>query len=267
MCLNETQKKIRDVNFGSNVIILEQMRDLNDRKGGGLMILHRNSKDIKLEKIESINRDILVAKGSISGWDVVIIVVYFSVSDRERNYSIRIEIENILGKRIDEAVLIVGDFNGHIGYLGEQNLDANGKMILDWLEKYKVTLLNDVKCSGLYTWSRDEQKSVIDFAIGTNKFYEKYNKMEIDEKQYKFDLTDHNLMEIHLNIGNEKRKFNRKTWITREYYKTDKKSLEKYSMKLKDSITAQKVNNMKDLESRIIKTANVHLKKHIEERT
>ena len=85
--------------------------------------------------------------------------------------------------------------------------------------------------------------------------------MEIDEKQYKFDLTDHNLMEIHLNIGNEKRKCNRKTWITREYYKTDKKSLEKYSMKLKDSITAQKVNNMKDLESRIIKTANVHLKK------
>lgn len=48
-----------------------------------------------------------------------------------------------------------------------------------------------------------------------------------DEKQVKFDLTDHSLIKIHLeDIGNIKRKHNRKIWILREYCKTDKDSLE-----------------------------------------
>lgn len=51
LCLTETHKKIRDVNFDKNMTILEQMRESKDRKGGGIMILYQQDKYIRLEKV------------------------------------------------------------------------------------------------------------------------------------------------------------------------------------------------------------------------
>ena len=40
-----------------------------------------------------------------------------------------------------------------------QKLETNGKMILEWMEKYRlITLNDDERCKGLYTWNRGEQK-------------------------------------------------------------------------------------------------------------
>ena len=91
-------------------------------------------------------------------------------------------------------MLIVGDYNGHAGFKGKQRIDSNVKMIIDWMKKYKLTMLNDVKCEGVCTWSRNYQKSVIDYALATDKFYEKYYKMKIDEEQEEIDISDHNLL-------------------------------------------------------------------------
>ena len=37
-------------------------------------------------------------------------------------------------------------------------------------------LNDDVSCEGKYTWSRCAQKSVIDYALVTGKFYYKFGK-------------------------------------------------------------------------------------------
>ena len=62
--------------------------------------------------------------------------------------------KNILKEKEENPVLLLGDFNGHVGFLGEQKLNINGKLILEWLDKYDLTILNDVcECEGTYTWS------------------------------------------------------------------------------------------------------------------
>lgn len=73
------------------------------------------------------------------------------------------------------------------------------------------------------TWTRDNQKRNIHYALASDKFYDKDNKMKIDEEQEEVDLLDHNLMEIQLNVKQIKKHYKRKEWICREYYKTDKR--------------------------------------------
>ena len=260
VCLTETQKKIRDINFNSNVVILKQMREPKDRKGGGLMLLHQQNKNIVLNKVATRNKDILHVKGSIRGMDIVMIIVYFSVNDKERNSSMKEEIEKILENNIDEALMIIGDINGHVGFKGGQKLDDNGRMILNWLERYKLTMLNDdVKCQGEFTWSRDEQKSVIDYAIVTDKFYDRYKKMKIDEDQDIIDISDHNLIEIQIEVKQNKN-YSSKEWITREFYKTDNDSLNKFQLELEENFAREAVKDIHDLEKRIVDTADKVLK-------
>ena len=53
--------------------------------------------------------------------------------------------------------------------------------------------------------------------------------MEIDEQQEKFDLTDHNLIEISLKLNYMHPIYNRRgKWKEKIYYNLDEKSLEKY---------------------------------------
>ena len=44
VCLTETQKKIRDVMFSKDCKIIENMREKEDRKGGGLMVIYKENR-------------------------------------------------------------------------------------------------------------------------------------------------------------------------------------------------------------------------------
>lgn len=126
--------------------------------------------------------------------------------------------------------MILGDFNGHVGFKDKQAVDDNGKMTLDWLEMYNLVMLNnDFKCTGEITWKRNEQESVIEFVLVTPKLYKEYREMEIDEEKQYFDLSDHSLLKVILERKDERSKIKgRERWEIREYYKTDKCSLEEY---------------------------------------
>lgn len=126
--------------------------------------------------------------------------------------------------------MILGDFNGHVGFKDKQAVDDNGKMTLDWLEMYNLVMLNnDFKCTGEITWKRNEQESVIEFVLVTPKLYKEYREMEIDEEKQYFDLSDHNLLKVILERKDERSKIKgRERWEIHEYYKTDKCSLEGY---------------------------------------
>lgn len=263
LCISETQKKVNDIKGSSNMAITEQMRELNDKKGGGLMLIHRKSKDLFFDKVETKSRDILITRGNIRGWEVIVILVYFCVNEKEGNNKIRQEMEKYIEANIEKPIIIIiiGDYNGHVGFKGEQKLDENGKMIINWMEKHSLTMLNDVKCKGLYTWGRNNQRSVIDYALASDRFYEKYIKMEIDEDQEKFDLSDHNLIEVYIRAGQGGKRYNRRTWITREYYKTDEESMKVYGERLMESLVREKAQNMKELEERMLVIANKFVKR------
>ena len=129
-------------------------REVKDKKGGGLMLLYKSNKDVEITKINTKNYYILFAKGKVLNTEFKIILVYFSAGnsqdDRCRDNTLRQDCENIMGNLKDEAFIVLGDFNGHIGFLGYQALDKKGEMIIEWMNNYGLTLLNAVdECEGL----------------------------------------------------------------------------------------------------------------------
>ena len=111
-----------------------------------------------------------------------------------------------------------------------------------------------------YTWAKGNMKSVIDYALLSDKMYNKLNRMIIDEDQELMDLSHHNLIEIQMEAACERKNYNSKDWITRDYYKTDKKSLIAFRNELERSIVREKINNIKELEGSIMRIANKVLK-------
>ena len=129
------------------------MRDLKDTKGVGLMIINKKNSIFKLNKKETNHSDILLTMCSMINFEFMIILVYFACDNNERNKKISSEVERLIRKYENMPVLILGDMNAHVGFLGPQKLNNNGRIILDWLDRLDLTLLNlDVNCQGEITW-------------------------------------------------------------------------------------------------------------------
>ena len=60
------------------------------------MVLHKKTRKIELNKVETRSKDTLYVKGNIEEWKVSIVLVYFSVGDTARNNEIKQEIEKIM---------------------------------------------------------------------------------------------------------------------------------------------------------------------------
>lgn len=52
-----------------------------------------------------------------------------------------------------------------------------------------IMLNDDLQREGMYTWSRNEQKSGLDYALCNNKFFDIYTSMKIDQEQEKVDIS------------------------------------------------------------------------------
>ena len=91
ICLTETQQKYDKITWTDSFGKVEKMRDVSDKKGGGLLILFKLNDWFKLEQIETKNADVLYATIKASGSVLHIILVYLSIpktsDDRERNRS------------------------------------------------------------------------------------------------------------------------------------------------------------------------------------
>ena len=77
LCLTEAQQKMEKVNFSKNVKYVTSMRDVEEKKGGGLMILYKNG-NILMKKIETIHKDILIIQCQIFGLELRMILIYMS---------------------------------------------------------------------------------------------------------------------------------------------------------------------------------------------
>ena len=112
------------------------MRDINDKKGGGLMMIVDELDDIAMDRFTSNCRDVLGVRMEMGSFHFAMILVYLDMRDAVRNAKIYEEIDRIMAE-IPEGVgkLVVGDFNGHVGFLGDQEVNGNGTMILDFMER------------------------------------------------------------------------------------------------------------------------------------
>ena len=99
----------------------------------------------------------------------VLIIPYLSTNNLSRNKQIYIELYQLINNNTDKNILILGDFNGHIGILGPQILNSKGKDMLKFAEDNNLNILNlDPDCSGEITRYQYPHKSAIDFALCNN---------------------------------------------------------------------------------------------------
>ena len=204
VCLTETQHKYEKVLIHKDLRSFTAMRNAQDKKGGGIQVILPRIRQIRLNKVENENKDLLELEGVLFGIEIKILVVYFDSKKygegRKRNHGLRKILEDKLENNDKDGLLVMGDFNGHIKMLDQSKEDANGKMVLKWMDEFNLTLLNlDEKCKGLYTWRRKllngkEQKSAIDFILVNNKMYELFEGMSIDEDRLRIDYSDHSLL-------------------------------------------------------------------------
>ena len=229
--------KQENIQINKNIANINSMREKEDRKGGGLMVLYRKNNKINLKKIENKNNNIMEMEGRCLGLKLRIVLVYFDVRKGAKglnaNRKIEKAVEKIIEKDEEEALVILGDFNGHIGIMEENSpLDRNGKMILRWLDDYNLTLLNlDDKCEGTYTRTFKKQKSIIDYVLINNKMYNRFKEMKIDENKEIFDISDHNLITVNFSIKNEGN-ISKNKMIEREYYTKDPETIKIYCKEL-----------------------------------
>ena len=117
------------------------------------------------------------------------------------------------------------DFNGHLGFIGEQEVDSNGRMVLELMERYNLILLNaDDRCEGKITRSFRQEKSAIDFVLVNEKLYENYKSLRIDEEKEYYDLSDHCMLETFF-VWENQRTQSKKEKIEASYYYSVKDGL------------------------------------------
>ena len=128
-----------------------------------MMIISKEQQDIVLNPVKTTSKDLLIMKGNLKSFKVTIILVYLSVIRNEvekKNQSVLKEIrKGIHDTSEDELIFILGDFNAHLGIIGDQDVNYNGRIVLDMMTEDNMILLNDKeKCKGIYTWGREDQK-------------------------------------------------------------------------------------------------------------
>lgn len=251
--LTETQQKYDKLMVSKGLSKVESNRDMKDKKGGGLMIIYNNN-IFEIEKMETEHKDILYTSWKLHNLELRIILVYFSSGnteeDKQRDKHIRTECERLIQKNLDNKGLIVlGDFNGHVGFIGSQKVDRNGEMVIEWMSDYDLTLLNgDEKCEGQYTWGRQRQKSAIDFVLMNKKAYKLFKKMEIDEDKDIMDLSDHNLITVTLEIrmynGN---RYRGKEWEEIVYFSRKETDLDEFTKTIEGNLREQGIRQIEDM--------------------
>ena len=162
------------------------------------MLIFKSMDDCSVTKVETGNNDVLFVKYNYKGFNFALIGTYFDTKDTNRNSiimrSIGGIIENLNEKQV--PIILMGDFNAHIGVVGEQSINNNGQLLLEFQEKHNLILLNgDLNCRGETTWSRGNQKSAIDFFFCSQDMYKYFTHLFIDEDKELYDLSDHHMLE------------------------------------------------------------------------
>ena len=243
ICLTETQKKEEIVKVSEGLYKYVTMRDKEEKRGGGLMILGRDDTQVDWEKGKEKNhKDILILKGTCFGIKMKIILVYFDATkkkdgvDFDRNRELEKEVEREMKGEEGEGVMVLGDFNAHLNVLEEEREDdENGKMVMRWVEEGMILMNADEICEGKYTWGNTRgARSAIDLVMANEEMYRVIEGMEIDEEGKEIGFSDHNMVTVSLKLRDGKgERYRDKEWEKRVYYRKDEESLDQLLVKVK----------------------------------
>lgn len=267
MCITETQHKYLKVNISDNISHVHSHRDKDDRKGGGLSIMMKKNDSKAIEKLNSGHKDILYARLKIEQFTFKMLLIYMSVNDSNRNNIIQSKINAILHTNENEPIILLGDFNGHVGFLGPQEINKNGEKVIQWITDPNLMLLNaDPQCSGEITWESRGLKSSIDFILVNQHMYRKFCNMKIDEEKTIYDLSDHNLLSAYFNIQTHKQIYkNEKKVIT--YLKINEDTVSNYRAHIENAlIETENYNDLHNLEILMKEASENFLNRQIKRR-
>ena len=210
VCLTETQMRerleINGVECGYKVLSKGRSKQL--KKGGGVAIMVKQDSDVICEVLNigecSMSEDIIAVKleyGDESGGqngNVYICLCYMTVEghgaadENRRKYDV---VQQFVNKYKDEQVIVLGDMNGHIGLLGEEE-NGNGKMLREVSERMNLEILNETIARGRVTWQARGQKSAIDYVLANEQARERVMDVWIDEEGEIGIDSDHNMIVI-----------------------------------------------------------------------
>ena len=142
------------------------------KRGGGVGLMVKKGLGVEIELVEvgkcHMSEDILAAN---LWWEkngkrhkIVMVVCYMTAegvngrADNTRKYRL---IERIAETNRHEQVIVMGDMNGHVVILGEP-VNANGQLLLDFMEENELENLNMTIAEGKVTWYGRGNKLAID---------------------------------------------------------------------------------------------------------
>ena len=244
-CITETQHKRVKVQTLPTTNIICKMRALNDKKGGGLMVVYKPSNLLKIKEVMCGHDDILVVECKYVDISFKIILVYMSTDDGNRNSRILNYIERLINDFDEnESLFLMGDFNGHVGFIGPQDLNKNGKIVINLMEKYNLSMLNvDINCQGVITWSQGEKRSVIDFVLVNSGAYGFFHSMHVDEENEELDFSDHRLITVFLKVAHKKRNY-AENFKVYTYLKIDETTKEDFLLEVEGELDTFSESNM-----------------------
>ena len=161
--MTETQQKFDNTTLDQNFDTFTSMRAQDGKKGGGLMVLYQKQEHIQLQQITSKQKDILIMRGTLKNYKITIGLVYLLVirneTEKLSNQHTLTEIVNEIKKCSEEKlVFVMGDFNAHLGCIGEQETNYNGQLVLDFMTEQNMILMNDTENAQELLHGVDSQK-------------------------------------------------------------------------------------------------------------
>ena len=81
---NGNTKKVDDIKIGKDVKIIQTMREMQDRKEGGLLIMYKEKEKYDLQKMTTRSTEILHVEGEIGKEQIRIVLVYNMKTGNDR---------------------------------------------------------------------------------------------------------------------------------------------------------------------------------------
>ena len=259
--LTETHKRDNSIRIKDDTKCIHKTREIDDKKGGGLMMLWKSELEMKSREVSNKIKDILITENIIGRYKFYSVLVYMSVTDYKLNQEIMREIVRLVNNVLDKDIIVLGDFNAHIEIIGYQKLNKNGEIILNILEKSNLVMLNldEIKTTGTVTWQRGNQKSTIDYVLTNFSMFDKIRFMKIDEDQDEIAISNLNLIYVNIEIRNERKK---KTdeYIEYNYFRLSEDRTEKLITSIKNNLQELTAENMENFEEFLRETCEKELK-------